>query len=62
MAQADGSVTWEGETIFVRHGTIVSTAPGSAMYTAYNSVVGLVPLTAAQAGHPEVADKSVLGD
>lgn len=62
MAGQDGIVTWEGETIFVRHGTIISTASGSAMYTAYNSVVGLVPLSAAQAGHPEIADKSVLGD
>jgi hypothetical protein len=43
VAPADVSVTWNGETTFVREGTVADIPPGSKLEAAYGAPSNLAP-------------------
>lgn len=58
----DVSVTWDGESTFVRHGTVVDIAdPASALGLAYGGAANLGPVINA-GGDPEDADHAAQSD
>ena len=56
----DTDVSWDGNTTFVRHGTIVDIVPGSALETAYGGSSNLSAVITT--GDPESASKAALSD
>lgn len=60
MVLTDTTVVWDGETTFVRHGTIADIPPGSALETAYGGPGNLAPVP--PTGDPEDADHAAQGN
>jgi hypothetical protein len=44
VVQADTQLTWEGETTFVKRGTVVEVDPATALGSAYGGSGNLQPL------------------
>lgn len=60
MVLTDVSVTWDGATEFVRHGSVVDVAAGGALETAYGGSGNLSAVIAT--GDPEDADHAAQGN
>jgi hypothetical protein len=55
----DTYLVWDNGTSFVKKGTMVGVAPGSALETAYGGSGNLRTLTAGELGNPECSDRSI---
>jgi hypothetical protein len=60
VVKSDTSVVWDGNTTFVRRGTVVEIDPASALGTAYGGPSNLDPLRANETG--DDADHADLGN
>jgi hypothetical protein len=54
---ADITINHDGEAMFIRHGTMIDAAPGSAEETLYGGPSNLRHLTAGEAGDGESSDR-----